>query len=262
MTTPNLPDDLAAARDKARAIAREYQQNRIEWYSHKVKFSNLLKKDIAMFGLRGAASATEYLEEAFRAAESSSEETVMGHTWQRMLSAISEQTLDTGDLTTVRDDTLWVCELKAQTNTTNSSSFPQELRALRTRMEELTSRHRASKQPVKAAYCVLRDSRFSGNGIDESRVFQSGDVARENRDLDGFEYRYITGKSFWQWLTGYDSEIVLLMPLSDFAVESQEVRSAREHALTSLTAELLGLLRQHGLSNTLDDLVKLRDELL
>src|SRR5699024_3802789 len=109
--------------------------NRLNWYRKEMSLKRLLSKDIAMFAARGVESADEYLDTAFNAVESSSEETVMGNHWQKILSAISADTLDTGDLTTVRDGILWVCEVKSQTNTTNAASFPQELRGLRARMD-------------------------------------------------------------------------------------------------------------------------------
>lgn len=256
---PDIPEDLKRARVKCVDIMHNFQRNRIAWYQ-KVPLKRLLTKDIAMFAARGVATSDQFVEEAFHATESSSEETVAGSSWQQMLSAISENTLDTGDLTTSRDGILWVCEVKSQTNTTNSSSFPQELRALRTRMEENLGRRRTSNQPVKAAYCVLRDKSKGGKGRDENTVFHSADIARENRDLDGFEYRYITGKQFWKWLTGYESEVALLMPLTDLQGElSKQVLAERALALSRLKDELSQLLEEHGLGSTINDVVKLRD---
>ena len=257
---PAIPEDLKLARGKSLKIIREYQENRINWYENTVSLKRALSKDIAMFAARGVATADEYIDSAFSAVESSSEETVMGNSWQKSLSSISEDTLDTGDLTTVRENTLWVCEVKSQINTHNAASFPQELRGMRTRMKEHTGRRRSSGQPVKAAYCVLRDPRRNGKGYDEVRVFQSADIARENRDLDGFEYRYITGRQFWKWLTGFESEIAILMPLSGFqSMLGDVVREARENAKERLKRELRKELRAHDLGTTIDDVVRLRD---
>ena len=108
---------------------------------------------------------------------------MIGSMWQKVIAAISADTIDSGDLTTVRDGAVYVCELKAQVNTTNSSSFPQELRGLRQRMSEIAGRRRASAQPVKAALCITRDWK----SVDEVRTFTASDVVRENRDLDGFD---------------------------------------------------------------------------
>lgn len=254
----NIPDDLRKAREKCLAILAEYQEKRLDYYNNGITLAKIMTKDIAMLSARGVATADEYVEEAFHAVESSSEETVMGNFWQRILSAISEDTLDTGDLTTNRDNVLWVCEVKAQTNTTNSSSFPQELRGIRSRMQELEGRKRASKQPVRAAYCVLRDKSNKGQGVDEIRIFQSSDLQRENRDLNNFKYRYITGKSFWRWLTGFDSEIAILMPLRDLEAMGAEVKIARDAALTRLQKQLRDELNDLNLGITIDDVVKYR----
>ncbi|WP_449371777.1 PmeII family type II restriction endonuclease [Arthrobacter psychrolactophilus] len=255
MTNSTVPVSpvLSAHRDVALSMIAEYQQKRIEWYE-KQKLKDMLRKDITMFVARGCTTPSEYLAEAFRAIESSSEETVMGSLWQRILASISEDTLDMGDLTTVRDGVLWVLELKSQTNTTNSSSLPQELRSLRTRMEEVEGRRRASRQPVKAALCVARDGRV---GKDQTLVYASSTLQRENRDLDGFEYRYLTEPKFWQWLAGYDSEIGLLMPLSD--IDGSTVKASREACLTRLTGELAQQLYVNKLGSSINDLVLLRD---
>lgn len=256
--------DLTKHREEVFEIIKRYQNNRINWYKDNLKPKNkksevsklldrLLTKDITMYALRGITTAEGYIDVAFPALESSSEETVMGNTWQEILTRISENTMDTGDITTERDGILWVCEIKSQTNTTNSSSLPQELRALRTRMEEITGRKRVSKQEVKAAFCVTRDK----NPKDEFKTYKASAVQRENHDLNGFEYRYITGEKFWTWLTGYPSEAGLLMPLSAIS-GGDEVAEARTHCVQSLKCELLELLRKHNLSNSIDDLVKLR----
>ncbi|MDN6822935.1 PmeII family type II restriction endonuclease [Corynebacterium flavescens] len=253
-----MPEDLRRARERCLTILGEYQDRRVNYYENDISLKKIMAKDIAMFSARGVSNSDEYVEEAFHAVESSSEETVMGTQWQRILSAISEDTLDTGDLTTQRDGILWVCEVKAQTNTTNSSSFPQELRGMRTRMQELQGRQRASKQPVKAAYCVLRDKSNKNQGVNETRVYQSPELQRENRDLDNFEYRYITGKQFWQWLTGFDSEIAILMPLKDLEDKGERVKLARNAALVKLQKQLRDELGELGLGVSIDDVVKYR----
>lgn len=255
---PQIPDDLKLARRDSLVILKEYQERRIWWYDN-LKLPDVLRKDIAMFAARGITTADQFLEESFRAVESSSEETMMGTHWQRILATISKETFDTGDLTTERDGALWVCEVKSQRNTTNSSSFPQELRSLRTRQEEISRRRRSKNQPVKAAYCVLRDDRKRGKGVDENRVFPTDDVLKENADLSGFEYRYITGKQFWGWLTGFESEVALLMPLEDLQHDGHWVAVARERSKDRLKQELHLKLAEFGLDNTIDDVVRLRD---
>lgn len=255
---PLIPADLARAKSESLKIINEYQTKRIDWYQ-KVKLKDILRKDIAMFAARGVATADDFVKESFRAVESSSEETMMGNHWHQILAAISENTLDTGDLTTEREGVIWVCEIKSQPNTTNSSSFPQELRSLRTRRDEIKNRRRVSKQDVKVAYCVLRDPARGGKGYDEMRRFPSESLFKENEDLSGFEYRYISGKQFWKWMSGFDSEVAILMPLSDLHAMGHQVAVARDNAEQRLRQELHVELTAHGLGTTIDDVVKLRD---
>lgn len=240
-------------------VIKEYQRNRIKWYDS-VKLKKFLSKDITLFAARGCTTVFDYFEEAFSAVESSSEETVMGTAWQKILAKISEDTLDTGDLTTLRDGVLWVLELKSQPNTTNSSSAVQELRSLRSRQREIAGRRRASSQEVKAAMCIMRESSATSPGKDINMVYTAPDSQLENRDLDGFEYRYISGKKFWQWLAGYDSEIGLLMPISD--IDGRMVHMARDRCKIRLRVELNSALEKNNLGQSIDDLVKLRDILL
>ncbi len=144
-----------------------------------------------MFAARGVATAEEFVLEAFRACESSSEETVMGNLWQALIAAISSDTLDTGDMMTVRDGALYVCELKSQVNTTNSASFPQELRELKDKCETQRRFKRASNQQVLPAFCVLRHNK----AIDEIRTYQPDERDQANRDIAGFQYHVPTRRA-------------------------------------------------------------------
>lgn len=252
---------LPEHRAKALELIKEYQNRRLDWYRGNLKpkdrnpsLKKLLAKDIAMFAARGITTAEEYVEAAFHAIESSSEETIMGNTWQDILTAISDNTVESGDFTTDREGIRWICELKSQTNTTNSSSFPQELRTLKALVDESYKRQKDSRKQVKAAICISRDDKPK----DEMKTYTSSDSHHENRDLNGFEYRYITGEKFWRWLTGYSSAVGLLMPLSHNITGGDEVAEARTQCIQSLKCELLELLTKHNLSNSIDDLVKLR----
>ena len=111
---------------------------------------------------------------------------------QALIAAISSDTLDTGDMMTVRDGALYVCELKSQVNTTNSASFPQELRELKDKCETQRRFRRASNQQVLPAFCVLRHNK----AIDEIRTYQPDERDQANRDIAGFQYRYLTGAGF------------------------------------------------------------------
>ena len=248
------PDEIAKQKDIAYDKLSEFAQNRISWYrdKSKISLSKLLGKDVVMFASRGVSSAEEFVSEAFRACESSSEETVMGTTWQSIIAAISSDTLDTGDMMTVRDNALYVCELKSQTNTTNSSSFPQELRELKDKCEAQRRFKRASNQEVLPAFCVLRNKK----PIDEWRTFDpdARDVA--NQDIRGFKYRYLAGSAFWQWLTGFDSVEGLVDDLE--RIDIGHVREARQECLDRLQEEMLEALRENNLGDSIADVLELK----
>jgi len=231
----------------------DFADNRVAWYgdSKKVSLQHLLNKDVLMFAARGVLTADEFVEEAFRAMESSSEETVMGNLWQRTIAAISAKTLDTGDFISEKPDALWVCEVKSQTNTTNSTSVVQELRNLKTRTEDLKGYKRGSSKPLKSAFCVIRGPR-----ADEERVFKvNPSRPKVNADLDGFQYRYLVGSAFWEWLTDYKSAKELVDNIGDLQVA--KVRQAREACLARLKQEMSDALSAKGLGATMDDVLKL-----
>ena len=209
-----------------------------------------------MFAARGINSAEEFVIEAFRACESSSEETVMGNTWQAIITAISSDTLDTGDMMTSRDGALYVCELKSQTNTTNSSSFPQELRELKEKCEAQRRFRRASNQTVKPAFCVLRNNR----SIDEMRTYHADARDQANQDIDGFEYRYLAGSAFWLWLTGFESVEGLVNDVERIHVG--EVVQARAECIARLKKEMHNALSERGLGNTMNDVLALKKDIL
>lgn len=247
-------ESIQRQRDVAYGLLGEFAQKRIAWYGDvsKVNLRKLLAKDVIMFAARGVASADEFVAEAFRACESSSEETVIGNTWQAVIAAISSDTLDTGDMMTVRDGALWVCELKSQANTVNSSSFPQELRELKDKCAAQERFRRASGQPVRPAFCVLRNPR----PVDEVRVYRADPRDLPNRDIDGFEYRYLAGDAFWLWLTGFDSVEGLVADVDLIANEG--VVEARAACLARLRAEMREALAAHGLGETMNDVLKLK----
>lgn len=251
-------DEIKKQRDIAYRLLSEFAQNRARYYrdEKKINLRKLLSKDIVMFAARGVQDASEFVEEAFRACESSSEETVIGSTWQSIVTAISSDTLDTGDMMTVRDGALYVCELKSQANTTNSSSFPQELRELKDKCEAQRRFRRASNQEVLPAFCVLRNDK----SIDENRVFRPDERDQANKDIEGFQYRYLAGAAFWRWLTGFDSAQGLIDDVS--RIELGDVRQAREECRARLKKEMKRELSAHALGTTMNDVLELKRLLL
>ncbi len=247
-------DEIAKQRDIAYEKLSEFARNRISWYEDrgKINLSKLLSKDVVMFAARGVETAEEFVSEAFRACESSSEETVMGTTWQSIIAAISSDTLDTGDMMTVRDVALYVCELKSQTNTTNSSSFPQELRELKDKCEAQKRFRRASNQEVLPAFCVLRNNK----AIDEWRAFDPDARDIANQDIRGFKYRYLAGSAFWRWLTGFDSVEGLVDDIN--RIDVGQVRQARAACVVRLQEEMAEALSANNLESSISDVLELK----
>lgn len=250
-------EDLTEQRQTMYDALERFAKKRADWYRDKTKVNlkGLLSKDVVMFASRGVASADEFVVEAFHAMESTSEETVMGTLRQEICAAVSTDTLDTGDMTTLRDGNLYVCELKSQKNTVNSSSFPQELRELKDKCETLERFRRASGQKVLPAFCVMRSNKY----IDEWREFTPNDRDQANRDLAGFKYRYLAGAGFWHWLIGLDSVDDLV---ADFGlIDLGDVKNAREECVHRLKSEMSEALRSEGLGQSMNDVLELRRRL-
>ena len=76
-----------------------------------------------------------------------------------------------------------------------------------------------------------------------------------NADLDGFQYRYLVGSAFWEWLTDYKSAKELVDNIGDLQVA--KVRQAREACLARLKQEMSDALSAKGLGATMDDVLKL-----
>lgn len=247
-------DEIAKQRNIAYEKLSEFARKRIDWYDDKSKINlgRLLSKDVVMFAAKGVDSAEEFVAEAFRACESSSEETVMGTTWQSIIAAISSDTLDTGDMMTTRDGDLYVCELKSQANTTNSSSFPQELRELKEKCEAQKRFRRASNQKVLPAFCVLRNNK----SIDEWRTFEPDARDLANQDIKGFRYRYLAGAAFWKWLTGFDSVEGLVDDVS--RIDVGRIKEAREGCLLRLQGEMSEALSMNHLDSSISSVLELK----
>lgn len=206
-----------------------------------------------MFALRGVTTAEGFVEQAFSALESSSEETNMGTTWQRILKDLAQPAvLDAGDVLAEREGALWIVEVKSQTNTLNSSSLAQTVRSLKERVEYHSSFKQARRQPVKAAIGVMR-----GREVDREITFAAAGTRTENRALDGFVYRYLVGRAFWRWLTGRPSVLSLV---GDFSAEAASLLQARVECLTRLQTEMAQLLADNGLPPTITSVITLSFE--
>ncbi len=232
-----------------------FNQNRIDYYTKRDKWitlDDILSKDILMFAARGVWTSEDFVREAFHAKESSSEETVMGNTWQAFIGEMADNAIDTGDLTAERDGAIWLCELKSQKNTVNSASFPQEIRDLKRKVEIQNRYRRARKQPIRAAYCILR----SNKSVDEMRVYHPTDDISANRDIDGFEYRWLEGKAFWLWLADVDEPAGLIEDASPIKVHN--IVELRERSIQRVTKDMNDALDEHGLSHDINGILELK----
>lgn len=236
----------------ARQTIARYQAKRLEAY-RKMRLDDLLGKDVLLFASRGVTTATMFVDEAFKAAESSSEETVMGSTRQELAILLSDGA-DTGDMTVVRDGVKYHCEMKSQTNTTNFGSLAAVLQELKYDVENDTSRaHRTvTNQGIGAALLISR----SKTTVDEERVFHCDSVAKQPYSmLEGFTYRYISGRAMWQWVADVDDPIELVQPLT--RLDDGRVADARADALARLHHELDARLLAKHLPDTIDSVYEL-----
>lgn len=236
----------------ARQTIADYQEKRVESY-RKMRLENLLGKDVLLFAARGVDTATGFVKEAFKAAESSSEETVMGSSRQALAIRLSNSA-DSGDMTIVRDGVKYYCEMKSQTNTTNFGSLAAVLQELKFAVDhDQSSAHRmVTKQGIGAAILISRSTKT----LDEERVFHCDSTAKQPYSaLEGFTYRYISGRAMWRWVADVDDPIELLQPL--VRLDTGRISEARARALERIENELRQQLTTNNLPDTIDSVYKL-----
>ena len=234
-----------------RSVLADYRRQRLKFYSA-VSLNDLLVKDVVMFALRGVSSADEFIHDAFSALESSSEETVIGSTWQRIAQDLARPAvIDAGDILAERDGTLWVVELKSQTNTLNARSSPQTIRALKARVDDHASSRGVRRTSVRAMIAVLR-----GPSQTTEVKFQPKRINDTNRDLIGFSYTYIVGREFWAWLTGRPNIVAFV---GTHVGSGSELKAAKEQSLKKLKGEMQRLLTSKGLGTSISDLIRYVD---
>ena len=247
---------MIVTKDEKKQIARDtiskYQAKRLEAY-RKMKLNQLLGKDVLLFAARGVTTASSFVDEAFKAAESSSEETIMGNTRQELAILLSNSA-DTGDMTVVRGGVKYYCEIKSQTNTTNFGSLAAVLQELKFDVDnDQSSAHRTvTNQRIGAALLISRSTKT----IDESRVFHCDSVAKQPYSmLEGFHYRYISGRAMWQWVADVDDPIELVQPL--VKLDGGQVAKARSDALSRVHQELQEKLKDLKLNDDIDSIYEL-----
>jgi hypothetical protein len=241
----------AAAEQVVAAEFDRYMDKRRAYY-RTVKLQDLLNKDVLMFALRGVTTATRYVEEAFRAHESSSEETAMGNTWQTIVNRLTSGAVDLGDMVLERDDVLNQVDIKSQENTFNYDSKAQAVRKLKERVQAYKAVHTGRRREVRAVIGILRGK--SGRSIDRLEKFKVPKSKTENRDIEGFEFRYLVGAAFWTWLTGQPSVSHLI---GNYESDAAELDKLRDEALVRLKRQLIEQLSVAGLPDSINSIPKL-----
>lgn len=246
---PLQPEDAEQRARKVVAAALEsYARKRIHSYEE-LALGRLFEKDLLMVALRGITAASELLDELFAAFESSSEETHMGETAQEIALGLASDAVDLGDLVVERDAVLWVAEVKSQTNTVNARSRPQILRVLKRRVGEAARIRAVRRREVRAMIGVLR-----GNPRDSEITYKARNHA--DSDIDGFTYRYLVGRSFWEWLTGRPSIYSLLGEIESL---SSDIAFSRNASRQRLQRELDEWLSTFGSERSAGHVMRLID---
>jgi hypothetical protein len=229
MTTND--DAQTKAREIIQAALEDYASSRIRSYDG-MELQQLLAKDILMFALRGVTTAQGFVENAFAAFESSSEEGMMGTTRQRIVTDLTSGAIDLSDMVLQRDNVLWVVEVKAQTNTITGGLLPGALRILKDRRDRYARMRAAQPREVRAVLGVMR-----GPSADRERSYRAPGDDYWGR---GFTYRYIVGRAFWTWLTGWRSIESLV---DDVEQISNRLNAAREEAKGRLSEQMQDWVR-------------------
>lgn len=236
-------------RQSIRQIVARYATKRKRFYSD-IALDKLLSKDVLMFALRGASDADQYVDMAFAALESSSEETVMGNVWQEIALELAQPAVtEAGDMLAERDGILWAVEVKTQTNTLNARSKMQTIRVLKDTVERHSREQTVRRRKVKAVIGVIR-----GKSRDSFETYDNPPTDTANPDLDGFCYRYLVGASFWKWLTGRDDISGLFTGIVGGESALLDARSA---AISRLKQELNDKLSAAGHGSSISDVMAL-----
>lgn len=242
--TPDVAE--GGAKDIVAKALSDYADKRARRYGT-LQLRELVEKDLLMMTLRGVPTAKKLLEQAFLAWESSSEETHMGGTAQEVAIALSTGAIDLGDILIERDGSLWVVEVKSQTNTVNSRSLPRIIQVLKRRVDQYSRYQPSRRREVRAMIGVLR-----GEANDEVLRYRA--LNHLDQDINGFEYRYLVGRSFWLWLTNRPSMFSLV---GDTSSQTTTITRARDACFSRLSEELASWLDACGEPDTASALLNL-----
>jgi hypothetical protein len=245
-----VPDDAQA---KATKALSRFAERRLAFYE-KVDIYDLLKKPALLYALKGASGVSTFVDEAFAAFESSSEEGALGEALQEVILAVSGG-LETGDISIERGGSLWVIELKSQTNTFSGAARLQTLRTLKTRRDAQRRVQRVRPVPVDAAIGILR-----GRPRDEWLTYSAQQTDATNRDIDGFRYRYLVGEKLWLWLTDKPGISTMLPDFTALALAVLAIKNARASASARLKDELARLVSSRSLPDRIESMLLLADQ--
>jgi hypothetical protein len=241
MVDTNVSDEVA---ELLRGAFVGYAHRRLAFYENPRLLSKVLDRNLVPFALRGVAGVDEFVEQVLAAYEAGSEETMLGNAWQAAIATLPH-TVGGGDLRTERDGDLWIVQLKTSPKQ-NSSAHAQDLRMLRTKL--LGERdHQPGRRSVKAMMAYL-------TGPSEFRWVTHKERSAANQDIDGFQYQRAVGQAFLSW-------IGISKPLAELAMQlggpPAQIRSARQSALVRLKRELRARLRDEGLDDDMDSIMRL-----
>ncbi|MFN0147379.1 MAG: PmeII family type II restriction endonuclease [Dehalococcoidia bacterium] len=210
--------------------------------------AHLLRKDVLLYALRGVKTADEFIDHAFPAYESSSEETMWGNTWHKAIANAAPRTVGGGDLRTERDGTLWIIELKLGPQ--NANAVAQDLRSLRAKVRAETEHH-PGRRSVDAMYAFVR-----GEPRDMRKTYWAKSPA--NKDIDGWSYQHMVGLPFLRWISADFDPAVLVERLSDVTAA---LPGLRERCLATLKEMLDERLRRAGLASDISGVMALSADL-
>ena len=228
------------------ATFEAYVARRLAFYNNPRKVLNaLLKKDALLYALRGIRNSDEFVEHAFPAYESSSEETVWGNAWQEAVAKVAPNTVGGGDLRTERDGILWIIQLKMGAQ--NAGAEAQDIRVLQSKTRNEEREHHPGRKGVKAMYAIVR-----GSPRDKWKHYRARSAA--NADIDGFQYQLMVGIPFLEWISAEFDQSGLIRALGHL---TEEVPPARSECIVQLKEMLRKRLSAAGLGDDLESVLSL-----
>jgi len=238
-------NDLREIQPVILATFRDYTGRRLAFYRDPEKsLSAILRKDVLLYALRGVRSSDEFVEHAFSAYESSSEETMWGNAWQEAIAKVAPNTVGGGDLRAERDGILWIIQLKLGPQ--NASSQAQDIRVLQTKTRNEIDHH-PGRRGVKAMYAIVR-----GAPRDDWKHFRSKSPA--NADIVGFQYQLMVGLPFLKWVSADFDPAALVEGLAD---STSLIASARLQCIAALKSRLAATLRANSLGEDMASVMTL-----